>query len=137
MSPIEKDQLIQRVLAKVRGEISVLDGYPPDVQRVLECLRDHLFEEACNVDAILECSGVLSPSLHARFKYHVGTTIRSFLEQQRLKAAKQLLQDAGLEIYLIAFSVGYANYRTFDRAFRRCLGCTPTVYREKMSRENV
>lgn len=137
MSLIEKDRIIERELTQVKEELTLVDGLPGDVQRVLRCLHDHLFEESCNVNAILECSGAASPSTRARFKYHVGMKIHEYLTDQRLRAAKRLFQHEALEIYVIAFSVGYANYRTFDRAFQRCMGCTPTEYREKMSRENV
>jgi len=139
LSPIERDRLIFEELESVRKKIAAYNdaSFPPDVRALLCCLRKHLYEETCNVNAILACSGVTSPSLHARFKYHVGTTIRRYLEQHRLKAARRLLQHDGLEIHVIAFSVGYTSYRTFGRAFRRYFGCTPTDCREKMSRENV
>ena len=134
---IKKDGIIERELAQVKEELLLVDGFPGDVQRVLRCLHDHLFEEAYNVNAILECSGAASPSIRARFKYYVRMKIHQYLTDQRMRAAIRLLQHEALKIYVIAFSVGYANYRTFDRAFKRCVGCTPTAYREKMSRENV
>ena len=65
MSPIEKDRIIERELAQVKEELTAFDGFPRDVQRVLRCLHDHLFEESCNVNAILKCSGVASPSIRA------------------------------------------------------------------------
>lgn len=137
MSPLEKDRIIEQELTLIKKEIAAVDGVPGDVQHVLRCLHDYLFEEKCNVNAILECSGVSSPSIHARFKHHVGMSMRNYLEKQRMKAARQLLQHNGIEIHMIFFSVGYASYRTFDRAFRRCSGYSPTAYRKKMPKENV
>jgi len=137
MTLIKRDRIIERELAQVKEVLLLVDGFPGDVQRVLRCLHDHLFEESCNVNAILECSGAASPSIRARFNYYVGMKIHQYLTDQRMRAAIGLLQHEALEIYVIAFSVGYANYRTFDRAFQRCMECTPTAYREKMSRENV
>lgn len=134
---MKKHRIIEQELVQVKEEQTLVDGFPGDVQRVLLYLHDHLFEESCNVNAILECSGATSPSIRARFKYYVGMKIHQYLTDQRMRAAIGLLQHEALEIYVIAFSVGYANYRTFDRAFKRCVGCTPTAYREKMSRENV
>ena len=137
MTPIEKDQIIERELAQVKEELTAVDGLPGDVERVLCCLHDHLFDEVYNVNAIVACSGVSDTSIHARFRYHIGTTIHRYLENQRMKAATLLLQHDELEIFVITFSIGYMNLRTFERAFRRCVGCTPTGYREKMSKENV
>jgi len=130
---MKKHRIIEQELVQVKEEQTLVDGFPGDVQRVLLYLHDHLFEESCNVNAILECSGATSPSIRARFKYHVGMKIHGYLTDQRMRAVIRLLRHNTLEIYVIAFSVGYANYRTFDRAFKRCVGCTPTAYREKMS----
>lgn len=137
MSPMEKDRIIERELAQVKEELIAFDGFPGSVQRVLRCLHDHLFDESYNVNAILECSRSPKVNTRAQFKYHVGITIRCYLEALRMKAAMQLLEHNELEIFTIAFSIGYASYRTFDRAFRRYVGCSPTEYRAKMSSENV
>ena len=76
MSPFEEDQMIEQVLAQVQKDMLCLESAPPDVQRVLCCLREHLFNESCNVNAIVECCGVSASGIHARFKYHTGMTIR-------------------------------------------------------------
>ena len=137
MLPLEKNQIIEQELARVRVEMPCLESAPLDVQRVLCCLREHLFEETCNVNAIVESCGVSTSDIHARFKYHTGMTIRRYLEKWRMEAARRLIQHDALEVGLVAFSVGYASHRTFNRAFLRCAGCTPTAYREKMSKQNV
>ena len=132
MVPFKKDVFIEQELAQVQKEILVLEHFPPDVQRVLAYVRDHLFEEACNVNTIKENSGVRSGDIHARFKYYTGLSIRQYLEKWRLEAAMRLIRYEALQVYVIGFSVGYASYRSFDRAFRRHVGCSPTAYRKKL-----
>ena len=133
MSSIRGDRIIERELALIQEEIPALDGF----QRVLRCLHDHCFEEECNVNAIIEWSGVSKASIYARFKYYVGVGIHEYLEERRIQAAMRLLQHDELKIYVIAFSVGYQSPSVFNRAFRRHVGCNPTIYRKKMSIENV
>ena len=58
MTPTEKDQIIERELAQVKEEQTAIDGLPEDVERVLRCLHDHLFDESFDVNAIIACSGV-------------------------------------------------------------------------------
>ena len=132
MSPLEKDVVIEQELAQIQREIPVREHFPADVKRILIYLRDHLFEETCNVNAIKENSGVRSGDIHARFKYHTGLSIRQYIEKWRLEAATRLIRYETLKVYVIGFSVGYASYRSFDRAFRRCKGCSPTAYRKKI-----
>lgn len=139
MLPYKKDQVIQEELDFIREQIAahIALSYPKEVQAALCYLHDHFFEESCNVNTVVECSGAPKSGIHMRFKYHVSKTIRCYLEDLRMIAAMRLLWYDELEIFVIAFSIGYANYRTFERAFRRYVGCYPREYREKMSTENV
>ncbi len=137
MTPIEKDQIIEWELTQVKEEQTAIDGLPEEVERVLRCIRDHLFDESFDVNEIISCSGARKSIIYSRFRYHIGMHIREYLEDRRMDGAMRLLQHDELKVYEIAFNVGYASYRAFHRAFRRCMGCTPGAYREKMSRENV
>ena len=136
MTPIEKDQIIERELAQVKEAQAAIDGLPEDVERVLRCLHDHLFDESFDVNAIIVCSGARKSIIYSRFQYHIGMSIREYLEDRRMAAAIRLLQHDALKVYDVAFSVGYASYRTLERAFHRHVGCSPRAYREKMTREN-
>ena len=55
--------------------------------------------------------------------------MRDYIEERRLWAALCLLRLEEPEIGSIALSVGYANYNTFNRAFQRIVGCTPSAFR--------
>ena len=68
---------------------------------------------------------------------YVGVSIRAYREMLRMKAARRLLASEDVEIYRIADRLGYRNYTSFARAFRRHEECSPTLYREKMCRESV
>jgi AraC-like DNA-binding protein len=55
-----------------------------------------------------------------------------FLNSHRIDAAKRRLADpaeARTTIAVIAFDLGYGSLSTFNRAFRRATGSTPTVWR--------
>ena len=54
-----------------------------------------------------------------------GMTVQQYTQRQRLAMANQLLQN-GMHAQLVAESVGYAEYSTFYRAFRRIYGISPT-----------
>ncbi len=137
MSPMQKDRIIAQELMRVKDEIPALDGFPGDVQRVLRCLREHLFEEAFDVNAIIASTGVRKGEIYGQFKVYVGMSLRQYREDRRMKAARLLLGYVELKIYLIAYRLGYTSHSSFARAFRKCVGCSPAVYREKMCRENV
>ena len=137
MNPIDQDRLIQKELADFRQRTVIEDtAFPRDVQTVLRSLHEHLFDPGVNVNVLLDRCAIRGDRIYARFKYCLKMSIRQYLERQRLLAAMELLVRHELDMAPIAFSVGYANYETFSRAFLRHVGCTPGAYRKKMSEEN-
>ena len=128
---------MEQELARIKEEIITVGGFSRDVQRVLECLYAHLFEEAYNVNMIIEQCGVQKATISGRFKLCIGVGIRAYRQRLRMKAAKLLLACEDLEIYRIADRLGYSNYTSFARAFHKEAECSPALYREKMCRENV
>ena len=136
MTPIEKDQTIERELTQVKEKLTAIDDLPEDVERVLRCLHDHFFDESFDVNAIIACSGVRQAEIYGRFKVHLRMGIREHLEALRMQAAVRLLGYDELGIFLIAYRLGYTSCNSFGRAFRRFTGYSPTAYREKMTREN-
>ena len=138
MNPIDQDLLIQKELADFRQRTEMEDtAFSRDVQTLLRSLHEHLFDPGVNVNVLLDRCAIRGDRIYARFAYHLKRTIRQYLEHQRLLAAMELLRRDELAMALIAFSVGYAHYETFSRAFRRHVGCPPGAYRKKTSEENV
>lgn len=137
MNPIEQDRLIQEELADFRLRMVIEDtAFPRDVQTLLRSIHKHLFDPGVNVNVLLDRCTIRGDRIYARFEYCLKMSIRQYLEHQRMLAAMELLGRDELDMPLIAFSVGYANYETFSRAFLRHVGCTPGAYRKKTSEEN-
>ncbi len=71
--------------------------------------------------------------VHLLFE-ETGATFSAFVSQARLDRARDLLLDragAGLKISDIAHRVGYGEITTFNRAFRRRFGDTPSGLRRQ------
>lgn len=52
-----------------------------------------------------------------------------------MEKACRLLRDPECRTYDVAFDVGYDNPKNFSRAFKACMGMTPTEYRQKEAGE--
>ncbi|GEM_PF-6823698 len=65
-----------------------------------------------------------------KFKAVTGVTPQKFIESYRMNKAGDLLLD-GEYVKDIAEKLGYADAKTFSKAFKRFYGCTPNEYRKK------
>lgn len=99
-------------------------------------LHAHVFDPSLTVQAALDECGICTARIYARFKWHVGQTMARYVRELRLSAAKELLKTDHLTLDLVAFGVGFNNYSTFRRAFKRHLECPPSTYREGMGGGN-
>ena len=63
------------------------------------------------------------------FREHLGTTIQKYLIGVRMARARKLLAAGTLSIADVAHSVGYPDYASFERRFRRETGGPPGKFR--------
>jgi AraC family transcriptional regulator, transcriptional activator FtrA len=72
-------------------------------------------------------------SLNRHFHQRIGTNPLSWLHEQRLRRAQELLEQTDLGIDLIAQQSGFATGATLRRHFRQALDTTPDSYRRTFS----
>lgn len=60
-----------------------------------------------------------------------GCTFSELLRNVRLQKAQDLLQNTTMSIQEISSVCGYENPENFNRAFRRCRGMAPSLFRER------
>lgn len=70
-----------------------------------------------------------------RFKESTGYTVHNYICQKRLTAAARLLEE-GVGVTEAAMNVGFSEYSSFLRSFKKLFGLTPSEYllrREELS----
>lgn len=85
-----------------------------------------------SVHALAKRFGMSSRNLSRRFKLATQVTPIEYLQQQRIQAARDLLQTSNLSIKEIAYRVGYLDVSHFSRLFKQSTGLTPSTYRSSM-----
>ncbi|RPI95920.1 MAG: AraC family transcriptional regulator [Spirochaetales bacterium] len=73
--------------------------------------------------------GVSTDYLGKVFKDRTGKCIRDYISDTRVKWALDQLLNTDRKIIDIAFDAGFDSLRTFNRAFSRVMGDSPTKYR--------
>ena len=72
----------------------------------------------------------LSPAYFSRyFKQITGSTLIDYINSQRIEKAKALMLDRTKPIREVSQEVGFNNYKTFSRAFKKYTGASPEAYK--------
>nr|WP_298911059.1 AraC family transcriptional regulator [uncultured Nostoc sp.] len=90
--------------------------------------REILHSRIDNPPSLLELSqlvGVSDRTLRRGFQELFGTTVFSYITNQRMEWAEELLRQGNLSVAEVANLVGYCNLGHFASAFRRRFGITP------------
>jgi AraC family transcriptional regulator of arabinose operon len=67
------------------------------------------------------------------FREQVGVPPRTFVEQQRLQRAKELLELTTLPIGIVAAQIGFSSQFHFARRFHLYVGVSPSAYRRSVT----
>lgn len=102
-----------------------------EVKKALSYI-DEKFAENLGLATVADYVGLSPNYLSQMFKRSTGKTFLEHLTHCRLKEAKKLLKQPGLNIAEVSFRVGYDNQRYFSQVFIKQEGMTPSEYRKKI-----
>jgi AraC-like DNA-binding protein len=106
---------------------------PREIYTIVHYVHEHLFDSDLNVQLIKERCHIRNNNITMRFRFAMGIGLREYIEGRRLQAALSLLKHEGIEIYMIGMSVGYSHAESFNRAFKRAFGHSPSGYKQWLS----
>jgi len=73
----------------------------------------------------------LNPEYLSRlFKKETGISLLEYIQNEKIKIAKELLVETRLSVSDIASKLGYSNFAYFAQLFSKNTGLTPVVYRK-------
>ncbi|MDQ0917975.1 response regulator [Paenibacillus sp. V4I5] len=96
-------------------------------------ILDYISTQYCseiNLEMLAKLFHYNSSYLGKLFKSQTGESFNTYLDRIRMDKAKQLLID-DYRVYEVAEMVGYANVDYFHLKFKKAIGESPTMYREK------
>jgi transcriptional regulator GlxA family with amidase domain len=108
-----------RPLHRIDGQLGeLLDGAVADIRRVR------------GVADLVAHTRISRRSLERHFRDRLGTTPRAWLTDQRVQAARELLEETRLSMEQIAERVGFGSSQALRREFHLALRTAPTAYRQ-------
>ncbi len=95
------------------------------------------FSKANTIEEIITDVPASRRNLVRRFKQVTGITPIEYLQKTRIEAAKQLLENSRRSILEVMLESGYNDLKTFRTLFKKNVGMTPKMYRDKFSGQRV
>ena len=99
--------------------------------RILTYISDHACE-AITLESASHALGISVSHLSHFFSDRLHTNFRRFINAIRIEKARLLLREPGQTLTEISDACGFANMRTFRRAFCQELGCLPSEYTARL-----
>ena len=93
--------------------------------RVLEILDQRIIDPPSMGDLSRQV-GINATSLRAEFQRAYGTSVFSYIREQRLQLARALLKTEDSPVSAIGYRVGFGNPCSFATAYRRRFGHSPS-----------
>lgn len=115
-----------RELQHLQGDTRKLDS---SISRIIQKLHEDL-SYPYKLEELAASINYSVPYFSSMFKKATGESFMQFLTRLRLEKAKLLLLTSDLKTFEIAEAIGFENYRSFNRLFKKETGLTPSDYRK-------
>lgn len=99
-------------------------------QKLLQYINENIMQEL-SATKVAKAIGISPYYLSHVFSEELKTSFPTYVAQQRLSLACELLRSTQKSVTEVTYEAGFPNMRTFHRCFKKQFGCTPTEWRRK------
>ncbi len=128
--PQNRLRALYDLLPRILFENAIMLVHDPFVSNAVAFIDANL-QGRLSVTALCKEFHVSKNYLYEAFKDNLGKTVTEYINEQRMRVAKELLESSREPVYKIAEKVGVDNYTYFCKLFKKLTGVTPTEYRKK------
>ena len=116
--------ILNRITRTAPEKDTVQPVYDEKIRTVLNYIENHLTDEL-TVELLAEKAYLSRYHFMRLFKSCTGSTVHEYVRQKRLLHAARLIRE-NVPAGEAARESGFADYSTFNRAFRSCFGVKPS-----------
>lgn len=99
---------------------------------VMAWMLDHL-SEPLTLQSVAAQAHMSSRTLARRFRAETGDSVQGWIAKRRVEQARELLEDSGITISQIAYTVGFGSTESLRRHFSLTTGTSARQYRQTFS----
>lgn len=112
-----------------------LKDYQQRVNKVLHYINTHL-DEDMDIGKLAELSNFSPFHFHRIMRAFLNEPLKSYIGRIRMEKAALLIQSTDLSMTDIAFKLGYDVPSSFNKAFKKQFGVSPSDYKEDYTELN-
>lgn len=103
-----------------------------------QCMEQGAYRDSqLSLQSLAQQAGITTHQASAAINQCAGHHFYDWLNQYRIQAAQEQLRLSETAITQICYDVGYNSKSTFNVAFRKWVGCTPSEYRRGAQSERM
>ena len=115
-----------------RLELKESIGLPPyKLKQAIEYINDNLDRQIKLTD-LAKLVDISQYYFCRLFNESIGVSPYKYVIQQRVAKAKKLIKNSELTLADIAYECGFSSQSQMTQHFRKCVGVTPKVYRNRL-----
>lgn len=105
-----------------------------NVLKILQHCTDH-YKEDLSVESVAESLSVSNSCVSHIFSTRIGMNFCDYINSLRLQEAENLLRNQDYSVTEVANLSGFGTIRTFNRAFLKKHGISPSSYRKNRNKQ--
>ncbi len=101
-------------------------------ERLNESIHKNLGDENYDIQKLCDDVGMSKSQLYRKFKALTNDSAARYIRKQRMKRAKELLQNSDLNITEIGYEVGMKSLSSFSQLFKEEFGYSPRDFQNNL-----
>jgi len=113
------------------AKLKINKEYSPPVQKIIRYIQARPMKKL-SLDQIANDTGISKSYMCALFKQETGMNVGEFIQEEKIRNAKDLLQFSEYSVMDIADYLSFSSQCYFQNVFKKVTGMTPKQYRMKV-----
>lgn len=105
-----------------------------DLSNVIKKVKMYLdknIKKSLTLESVAEYANISTYYLSRAFKNELGVNFNRYIIDEKMKLAKDMLENTDMPITRIALELSYREPNYFSKVFKRIVGITPSEYRRR------
>ncbi|MCW4469919.1 AraC family transcriptional regulator [Flavobacterium sp. MFBS3-15] len=119
-------RIVQTQTVQRTNDSNAIDTASP-IYAITQYIRDNI-TKSINLKDLSEKACMSTTSFYRYFKRELGVSPIEYILNEKIKQAKQLLKNPGIQINEVCFMAGFDDCNYFIRLFKKYEGITPKQY---------